>query len=108
MFQEHLKLSLVKIPFIIVFLGFALLLIYSHPFWDNFIIVGAKKGDIRDGSIGIEQFGNLCIYVLLFASSCFVVYSSLMECVHYIISQDRKSTRLNSSHNRESRMPSSA
>ena len=85
-FKEHLKLSLVKIPFIIVFLGFALLLIYSHPFWDNFIIVGAKEGDIRDGSIGIEQFGNLCIYVLLFASSCFVVYSSLMECVHYIIS----------------------
>ena len=74
-FKEHLKLSLVKIPFIIVFIGFALLL-----------IVGAKEGDIRDGSIGIEQFGNLCIYVLLFASSCFVVYSSLMECVHYIIS----------------------
>lgn len=78
-FKEHLKLSLVKIPFIIVFLGFALLLIYSHPFWDDFISVGAKEGDNRDGS-------NLYTYVLFFASSCFVVYSSLIECVHYIIS----------------------
>ena len=44
------------------------------------------------------------IYVLEFMNIIFVVFSKLL----IIVTIDRKSTRLNSSHSGESRMPSSA
>ena len=75
--------------------------IYPKSFKDS---NGDGIGDLRGIIEKLDYLEDLGVTLLWLCP----IYKSPMDDNGYDISEDRKSTRLNSSHNRESRMPSSA
>ena len=56
-------------------------------------------------AVNIPHYGWMAV---LFAVLSYLIYIAALMCSHLSAFRDRKSTRLNSSHSGESRMPSSA
>ena len=75
---------------------------------DNMTLVNTrKKGSIFDDALDDKEYEGNLIY-LLNSGSEFIRNNSKVRFVKKAQYRDRKSTRLNSSHPPESRMPSSA
>ena len=72
---------------------------------EAFQILKLKNGNNEVGEVLYVQLQNILHRISM---NPFIGQTTEIENIRYIIPQDRKSTRLNSSHNRESRMPSSA